>query len=36
MEFIVNVDLNELLEKANLKISKVNELIESIICLSTF
>jgi hypothetical protein len=29
MEFIVNVDLNELLEKANLKISKVNELIDS-------
>ena len=29
MEFIVNVDLNELLEKANLKISKVDELIES-------
>ena len=29
MEFIVNVDLNELLEKVNLKISKVDELIES-------
>ena len=29
MEFIINVDLNELLEKANLKISKVDELIES-------
>lgn len=29
MEFIVNVDLNELLEKENLKISKVDKLIES-------
>lgn len=29
MEFIVNLDLNELLEKVNLKISKVDELIES-------
>ena len=29
MEFIENVDLNELLEKEKLKISKVDELIES-------
>ena len=29
MEFIVNVDLNELLEKEKLKISKVDKLIES-------
>jgi hypothetical protein len=29
MEFIINVDLNELLEKENLKISKVDKLIES-------
>ena len=29
MKFFVNVDLNELLKKANLKISKVNELIDS-------
>ena len=29
MELIVNVDLNELLEKENLKISNIDKLIES-------
>ena len=31
MEFIESVNLNELFEKVNLKISKVDKLIESII-----